>query len=415
MSVDDYVRMFRDIYFPTANYGKSKTEIFTRVVKAFGGTARYMFRLKDPQHSAEYLAKLFAWYCALANRLNISVDNILWSKYPGVCCRCLQPSCTCGDELLEVNWSTLTDFAVKNASMRPRTLREWQERFATIYRGPLGNKTAAGDSSVALSFARLAEELGEVAEVIDAEPLVDVDYEAAVRNEMADVMAWVLALANRLPLISEDFSGKALADIVWERYAGRCMRCKKNPCVCVRGQLQLELATRGAMGPSQFDERTNLANYGALELYTDQMISEYRSENGVKIWALLFFDIDLFKKVNTDHGHPAGDIVLRAVAEVARDSVRDVGLVFRRGGEEFVVILKETSLDSASAIAERLRANIADRSIILPSGIAISVTASVGVSSTSESGVKPAKLEEVAERRERKAKESGRNRVVASD
>ena len=66
-------------------------------------------------------------------------------------------------------------------------------------------------------------------------------------------------------------------------------------------------------------------------------------------------DLDDFKKVNDTYGHEAGDIALRAFAEIMRATVRDVDLPVRLGGEEFAVLLPDTDLEGAALLAERLR------------------------------------------------------------
>lgn len=85
MSLNEWAEMFKDIYFPTQNYGKSKSEIFANLMKVFGGGSKYLFRTSDSAGSRKFLAKIFAWYCALANRLNINLEHALWQKFPNVC------------------------------------------------------------------------------------------------------------------------------------------------------------------------------------------------------------------------------------------------------------------------------------------------------------------------------------------
>jgi hypothetical protein len=97
MSLGEWCQMFRDIYYPAQNYGRSSFEIFTHLVKVFGGGSHYLFRTHDPKGSREYLAKIFAWYCALSNRLNIDIEEVVWQKYPGVCPRCMGSMCECSE------------------------------------------------------------------------------------------------------------------------------------------------------------------------------------------------------------------------------------------------------------------------------------------------------------------------------
>ena len=123
--------------------------------------------------------------------------------------------------------------------------------------------------------------------------------------------------------------------------------------------------------------------------------------------AVISLDIDHFKAVNDNSGHAAGDQVLENVAYVARKQLRRFELMFRTGGEEFVVLLPDTGPTAAMAIAERIR-----RSIEATSADGISVTASFGVAVGSNS------VESVlaqADARLYAAKKAGRNRVIGPD
>ena len=94
--------------------------------------------------------------------------------------------------------------------------------------------------------------------------------------------------------------------------------------------------------------------------------------------ALLYIDLDRFKKINDRFGHAVGDAVLHEFARVAEMSVRDDDIVARIGGEEFVILLVDTRLDGAMLVAERVRTETCSVEVDdLPRGF--SVTASVGI------------------------------------
>ncbi|HST36661.1 MAG TPA: diguanylate cyclase [Allosphingosinicella sp.] len=95
--------------------------------------------------------------------------------------------------------------------------------------------------------------------------------------------------------------------------------------------------------------------------------------------ALALLDIDHFKAINDTHGHPAGDAVLVAVAEVLREVTRGGDVLGRFGGEEFAVLMPETSLDQAQLACERLRRAIQKRRMDYPNGAAGHITISTGV------------------------------------
>jgi len=93
---------------------------------------------------------------------------------------------------------------------------------------------------------------------------------------------------------------------------------------------------------------------------------------------LLMIDIDHFKRVNDEHGHLAGDRVIRAVGQSLVECVRPMDTVARYGGEEFAVVLPNCQRAFASVVAERIRARVQATSVELPDGQAISVTVSCG-------------------------------------
>lgn len=99
--------------------------------------------------------------------------------------------------------------------------------------------------------------------------------------------------------------------------------------------------------------------------------------------ALVMIDVDFFKKFNDTHGHQAGDHVLRGVAQVLRDTVREMDLPARIGGEEFAVVLPMVDLDQAQQVAERIRTNIEQQRFAIE-GAMLQVTASIGVAALTQ-------------------------------
>jgi two-component system cell cycle response regulator len=155
------------------------------------------------------------------------------------------------------------------------------------------------------------------------------------------------------------------------------------------------------------DELTELPNRRGSSRQLEVLISRAR-RHGQQL-ALLLIDADRFKAVNDDHGHAAGDVVLREVAHRLRERMRREDLVGRWGGEEFVVALPETTPDAAAAVAESLRAAIGETSIEAH-GAALRVTVSIGVAAWTGEDV-----EDIVDRADRAlyaAKAAGRDRVV---
>lgn len=124
----------------------------------------------------------------------------------------------------------------------------------------------------------------------------------------------------------------------------------------------------------------------------------------------LMVDIDNFKSINDRHGHSVGDDVLQAVTTTLQSSLRASDILCRYGGEEFAVVLPNTKIEQAGVVAELLRSSIA--SLQLPN---VRVTASLGISSISESPADPQEMLDQADKCLYIAKRQGRNRAVRWD
>jgi len=127
---------------------------------------------------------------------------------------------------------------------------------------------------------------------------------------------------------------------------------------------------------------------------------------------VLMFDVDHFKRINDRHGHTGGDAVLIAIAERLRTGVREWDIVARIGGEEFCVVTP--GLDSEAAVAalgERLRLSVAERPVILPGGVAVPVTISVGAALIASGDGSAEHALDFADRALYAAKRHGRNRL----
>ncbi|MFS2126489.1 diguanylate cyclase [Pseudomonas sp. Pseusp97] len=156
---------------------------------------------------------------------------------------------------------------------------------------------------------------------------------------------------------------------------------------------------------AQSDALTGLANRRALGVALEAL-----QQSGVS-YSVLAVDIDHFKRVNDTWGHDAGDEALRRVAAVLRDSSRTGDLACRAGGEEFVLLLPQTSLETATGIAERIRQSV-EITQIPEVGL---VTLSVGVAELGPLAQTPDAVLKLADKRLYSAKQAGRNRVVSSD
>ena len=126
--------------------------------------------------------------------------------------------------------------------------------------------------------------------------------------------------------------------------------------------------------------------------------------------SLVMMDIDLFKRVNDKFGHLAGDHVLHEVAEICMPILRQSDVMFRYGGEEFMILLPETTKEEAAKVAERIRQSIAETDFNTRNGI-IKITASIGVTEYSPDFSAANTFIESADKALYRAKEMGRNKV----
>ena len=162
------------------------------------------------------------------------------------------------------------------------------------------------------------------------------------------------------------------------------------------------------------DPLTQLGNRRYFEERANAVLARVRRR--ARPVSLLMIDIDHFKTINDHYGHPAGDDVLRALARSLLASLRAGDVCGRLGGEEFAVVLPDEDLEGAAASAERLRATVErlDVGAQTPHG-RIGFSVSIGVAARPQDGDTLGALLERADVRLYRAKEAGRNRVVASD
>lgn len=182
----------------------------------------------------------------------------------------------------------------------------------------------------------------------------------------------------------------------------RRKRCNDRLRASVRQTIELAV-TDGLTG---LHNRRYLDNH--LKLLIDRAAARGRA------LAVCITDIDRFKLVNDTYGHDAGDVVLREFASRVRSAVRGADLACRYGGEEFVLVMPDTTPDMAAGVAERLRAIVESEPFRIPgTDVALSVTASLGIAAMLP-GDTPDALLKRADNALYEAKRSGRNRVVAA-
>lgn len=152
------------------------------------------------------------------------------------------------------------------------------------------------------------------------------------------------------------------------------------------------------------DPLTGLANRRHLDIVAGSNLARARRYGTP--FAIILLDLDHFKRYNDAHGHSAGDQLLVAVANTMKNEVRDTSLVVRYGGEEFLILLSDTEIGEALAVAERIRLKVQENT---------GVTVSLGVSWATDGARSLAVLIGEADAALYRAKNSGRNRVVCAE
>lgn len=156
------------------------------------------------------------------------------------------------------------------------------------------------------------------------------------------------------------------------------------------------------------DDLTRAYNYRYLASRLPEEVGRARRYGDG--FSVLMMDLDHFKRVNDSYGHAVGDEVLRGFVDRVRAEVREPDVLIRRGGEEFLLLMPSTRVEEACAVAERIRARVADRPITTTGGKGIPLTVSIGVA-TWNPGEMGREVEGRADAALYRAKQAGRNRV----
>jgi len=162
------------------------------------------------------------------------------------------------------------------------------------------------------------------------------------------------------------------------------------------------------------DDLTKLFNLRYLYRVLDTEVKRCRRYHST--FAIIFLDLDSFKLVNDTHGHLIGSKTLVEVARMLAGSLRDVDIIARYGGDEFVIVLPHTTVEMAYKIAARIQNDINRHSFLTEEGLSLKITASFGVAGYPDHAGDETELLRIADGAMYTAKGMGRNRVVvASD
>ncbi len=212
-------------------------------------------------------------------------------------------------------------------------------------------------------------------------------------------------LSNQLNGVTACLMGATLSVVLWRKFTTITLQqglLEKANAELQDKQRELERVTR-------LDGLTGLFNRNTFVELTRRELD--RAQRQGSTTSILLLDLDHFKRVNDTWGHPAGDATLRQVAALAASTVRSTDLVGRLGGEEFIVLLPNTSVQAARNLAEKLRQRI-EASPVRWEQLAIPITTSIGLAgATAPEKHDFDRLYSDADKALYLAKQRGRNRV----
>ena len=174
-------------------------------------------------------------------------------------------------------------------------------------------------------------------------------------------------------------------------------------------QTMLEAANERLEYISHIDALTQLYNRGYWEKCLAREFKRYNRHGGVS--SLVMMDLDHFKEINDTYGHVAGDQVLRKVADIILETIRETDIAGRYGGEEFCLIMTGASLEGTKTVVERIRQNVSNLCIV-HKNMSIKVTISIGVAAFDSSIENYKTLIAKADQALYQSKENGRNQMT---
>jgi pyrimidine deaminase RibD-like protein/NTP pyrophosphatase (non-canonical NTP hydrolase) len=232
-SLDEWYRILDGIY-GDKNANRTAASIFTHLIEVVGGLSQIVSEKQEARPKPEtFVPKALAWWMALCRKVYVkSVADMIWTKFPFVCpycLRCPHDADVCNEKrnISPVpDWNALKQFVTDNRNRRPNSIGGWQRMFAAIY--PVHDAERYG-----WTFARLTEELGELAEAVR---IFDQAH-GYFCNEAADVFAWLMHIQNLIERSSgtpTSERGRRLETDVCAAYPDRCLGCDKQRCICPR-------------------------------------------------------------------------------------------------------------------------------------------------------------------------------------
>jgi diguanylate cyclase (GGDEF)-like protein len=183
----------------------------------------------------------------------------------------------------------------------------------------------------------------------------------------------------------------------------------ENYLEAAKPMIESRILTDQLRDSSLRDGMTGLYNRRFLEEFIDKVMKQTMRDGGT--YTVLMIDIDYFKLVNDSYGHDAGDIVIRGLSTILKDSIRAADLAIRYGGEEFLILLRNAESDGAIAVAHKIKTAFNDTKFNVGSET-IQKTLSIGLASFPSDADSIWKVIKYADTALYEAKNTGRNKVV---
>ncbi len=161
------------------------------------------------------------------------------------------------------------------------------------------------------------------------------------------------------------------------------------------------------------DDLTKLHNLRYLDIVLTNEIKRAKRFNSYL--SLLFIDIDYFKNINDTYGHRVGSKALAELGQILKDTVREIDVVVRYGGDEFTILLIETNSAGAAIIAERIRTEVEEHIFLAEEGLSISLTITTGVATYPESAADKEELLTMADNAMYRGKRTTRDVVILAE
>lgn len=289
---------------------------------------------------------------------------------------------------------------------------DYQMRYerSIYFVNPQGRVTLAGDSGGSMGV-RMGESLSDIdnlSELVSQLPkLRDGSFEYQVKGNGHFLNIRYIPELNNY-LFVDQYEGRALGDIRQTLYLNLLICLIVTAIVLTLVSIAMRRYQMRIAALATTDVQTELPNRRGFDLLASQAIQEAK-RNHSPLCALLF-DLDHFKALNDTYGHLAGDEVLRGFAQQLRGSMRQSDIICRWGGEEFAVLLKDTSSSTAQQLAEKIRAQTEHNRFPF-AGVNLHITTSIGLTEMRPEDSLDSLLGR-ADRALYRAKESGRNRLA---